>query len=321
MRDVDETPIARSLERVLRRVSGGTSVWFVAFMMLTGVFAGACASRNDVHASPDAQARRCASCHLAAFESAVTPSHRGWSLGCATCHTTRAWSPAKFVHDWSLSNAHAGLACKACHPGQPAQFESSPTVCAGCHQRAADNAKVPRHDRTWNTCSTCHTTKAWRPATFVHSWPRDGAHAQAPCVSCHPGTRDYTDAKTACSDCHAADEAASVYPGHHAFPKTCADCHRTTSFRPALAPEHPEYKFSLKEGNHAAAGVSCLSCHRLDNGESKNGANTDCVDCHLGGHQRDRMDVIPGHAGNPSYPTESAKPNFCLQCHPRGRGT
>ena len=152
----------------------------------------------------------CESCHAGAVFS-VTPNdfrachgntgslaltgkpanHLQTSMPCGDCHSTIAWSPARFDH------ADATSACATCHNGAtatgksrghlptpntcddchttamwwPARFDHSgvTATCATCHNGALAAGKSGGHLPTANTCDDCHTTTAWLPARFDHS--------------------------------------------------------------------------------------------------------------------------------------------------------
>ncbi len=279
-----------------------------------------CSRAPNVHDDPDTKARPCIQCHTGAYEGALTPDHRSLPQTCEKCHVTKAWSPSTFQHPWPLENEHAKTPCASCHSGNPPLYRGIPTVCSGCHQKDADHADEPVHTGLPSTCSDCHTTANWKPSTFAHPWPLDGAHAKTECASCHAGSPPrYPGTPDTCDACHHADYQKSTYPGHATFPTTCGNCHDTRAFRPALPPGHPEASFPLTTGKHSAAGITCLTCHKLDNGAATKGQNTDCVHCHLNAHLRPAIDSVAGHAGNAAYPKGDAPVNFCLSCHPSGQ--
>ncbi len=114
-----------------------------------------------------------------------------------------------------------------------------------------------------------------------------------------------------CVGCHQADYDGTAAPRHSGqFPTTCADCHGTTSWRPALGGGHPEASFAIADGAHQ--GVTCQSCHKTELGSSTDGANTDCITCHT------RSENDPRHTGVSGYGFQPTVRNFCLQCHPAG---
>src|SRR4029079_14543825 len=61
------------------------------------------------------------------------------------------------------------------------------------------------------------------------------------------------------------------------FSTTCTNCHQMVRWQPALESKHSDV-FVIAEGPHA---TPCLGCHDLASGKtSKQGANTNCVQCH-----------------------------------------
>ena len=117
-----------------------------------------------------------------------------------------------------------------------------------------------------------------------------------------------------CVACHESDYQRAEPPHPGVFPRTCASCHRTASWTPALAGPHPDRAFPLRPGTHG--GIDCFDCHDPDRGPSTDGANTDCVGCHTGEHARGAMADV--HRGIAEYVFDAARPNFCLSCHPAG---
>jgi hypothetical protein len=114
-----------------------------------------------------------------------------------------------------------------------------------------------------------------------------------------------------CVACHLSDYEGAANPVHAgAFPTTCADCHRTDAWRPALGGVHPEAAFPIQSGPHE--GIRCLDCHNADLGPSTDGQNTDCTACHTRGEMDDTHDEEPGYQWDPM------NHHFCLSCHPRG---
>jgi hypothetical protein len=125
-----------------------------------------------------------------------------------------------------------------------------------------------------------------------------------------------------CVTCHTIDYDTAIAPPHapSGFPTTCADCHRTTDWQPALGGLHPEPMFAVASGPHG--GIKCLACHDLDIvAPSKAGANTNCIQCHP--DSRNQADSHSGVRGpqNQTYAYNATAPNFCLTCHPAGRAS
>jgi len=124
-----------------------------------------------------------------------------------------------------------------------------------------------------------------------------------------------------CVTCHTLDYEASSLPPHapSGFPTTCADCHRTSDWQPALGGLHPEPPFAVTSGPHG--GVKCLACHDLDIlAPSTAGANTNCIQCHPDskGQRNSHPAGTRGPQGQ-TYAYTADVPNFCLTCHPAGR--
>jgi hypothetical protein len=262
----------------------------------------------------------CVGCHQADYDNSPEPGHDAFPTTCEGCHSTEQWVPALSTldHPWPLEGAHAQASCLGCHVGNPPVYEGTPTVCVGCHQADYDNSAFEGHDAFPTTCQECHTNDKWVPAQFDHSWPLEGAHAQAACSSCHTGDPAvYEGAPTVCVGCHQSDYDNSPYLGHSDFPTTCGDCHNTTAWTPATGGNHPENAFPIESGPHSKYRNDCTSCHDPAFGSSVGGENADCVGCHDGDHTRAKMDGK--HSGEPDYPSGAAPPNFCVDCHPDGR--
>ena len=133
--------------------------------------------------------------------------------------------------------------CMACHSDH-----AGPKLTQGSHQRFShdqlrEQARArceachapPSNDlhRTWTDgCAQCHTTQAWKPATFKHD-----AHFLLD-----------QDHNTACTTCHLGGD-------HSRY--TCYGCH-----------EHTPAKVRAQ---HAEEGIrnieDCVACHRSADGE------------------------------------------------------
>lgn len=141
----------------------------------------------------------------------------------------------------------------------------------------------------------------------------------AGCFQAHPGGQQEL-MGTDCVGCHQPDYAATTAPVHRDMPQvfstTCANCHRTVNWKPALEHLHSDV-FVIATGKHAQ--IACLGCHDLDTGQpSTQGANTNCLSCHP-----DDQALRDGHAGvttatDAPYQYLASVPNFCLSCHPAG---
>src|SRR5205814_1786030 len=82
--------------------------------------------------------------------------HLATSAGCERCHTTNAWTPARFDH-----------AAVAAH------------TCSTCHNSVQAIGMPRTHIPTTQQCDTCHGTLAWKPARIDHSGFISG------CAACH----------------------------------------------------------------------------------------------------------------------------------------
>ena len=125
--------------------------------------------------------------------------------------------------------AVAGPAAAATDPGATVFTANG---CAACHTPPKDNF----HRGVVPTCSQCHSTTAWKPATFDH----DRYFSLRP-------PHDAT-----CSTCHVGGNVQTY---------TCFGCH-----------EHQKARI---EARHAREGIrnidNCVRCHRSAEGEGGEG--------------------------------------------------
>lgn len=237
---------------------------------------------NSCHAdgASAGPAKSCADCHLADYMAATSPEHRaaGYPTRCAECHNSDAWRPARIDHaalGFALTGAHQRVLCSGCHgPGTPA---SLPTDCWACHQADYTATTEPDHSRLElaHACAPCHTTAAWRPASFDHTavgFALTGAHASTRCSRCHAAGAP-APLPTDCWSCHQADYSTAVNPDHRALAHACDQCHSTSAWRPARF-DHSLGRFPLT-GAHASA--ACVGCHA---GGRYSGTPIACNDCH-----------------------------------------
>jgi hypothetical protein len=214
----------------------------------------------------------CRTCHGNTGSLALTgkpANHIQTSSPCEDCHSTIAWSPARFDHTGvtaACSTCHNGTTatgkspthlptantCDDCHTTAawtPARFDHSgvTAVCATCHNGSTATCKSPTHLPTTNTCDDCHTTAAWTPARF-----------------------DHTGVTAACSSCHNGTTATGKSPTHLATSNTC-DGH-TTAADPA--------RF-----DHTGVTAACSTCHNGTQATGKPGSHlptaSACDDCHM----------------------------------------
>jgi hypothetical protein len=250
----------------------------------------------------------CYTCHQTNYNGTTNPNHSARNYGhtCTQCHTTNGWSPATFDHNlapFRLTGAHATVACNQCHANE--QYTGTPTECFACHAANYNETTNPNHAAgNYNhTCTECHTTSGWTPASFDHNLARfqlSGAHAIVACTQCHANGQ-FTGTPQDCYTCHQANFESTTNPNHVAnqFAHTCTQCHNTSTWQPSTF-DHGTAAFQLT-GAHTS--VSCGQCHI--NGQYSGGLPTACYDCHLANFNGT---TNPNHvAGNFNH--------ACTQCH------
>ncbi len=132
---------------------------------------------------------------------------------CADCHMATRNAPGQqHVNDWGLSpHARGGVACSACHGGNPDTFERGRAHRTVLSPRSARSPLHPKNIP--NTCGSCHTgpLAAFQESRHFQLLQTDGRKGPT-CVTCH-GTSDgrVLSAKalaSVCSECHGPKEAA-----------------------------------------------------------------------------------------------------------------
>ena len=269
----------------------------------TSVNCNLCHVNGQFHGTPT----DCWSCHQTDFTNADDPNHVAAQFPhtCLTCHTTGGWEPSSFNHGttaFPLTGAHTGVACAQCHAN--GVYAGTPTACYACHQSDFEGVSDPNHVTAAfsHTCTECHTTSAWQPASFDHStttFPLTGAHTTVTCVLCHVNGV-YAGTPTACYACHQSDYEGVTDPNHVAnlFDHDCTVCHSTAGWDPATF-NHNTTIFPLS-GAHTT--TACNQCHV--NGQYA-GTPTACVSCHLNDYN---TAVDPNHIG-------ANFPHQCQNCH------
>jgi hypothetical protein len=232
----------------------GTSVF-----PLSGAHASAACSSCHANGVYVGLPMTCYGCH------AKDDQHNGaFGTDCSRCHATSGWLPSTFNHNTSafpLTGAHASVACTSCHAN--GAFSGLPMTCDGCH--ANDE---PHGGRFGTGCAQCHSTTAWRPASFNHnlsSFPLTGAHTNLACSQCH-ANNTFAGTPSFCAACHAE-------PAYHAglFGTDCAQCHTTSTWNASYSGPHP----NTCDGpclTHRRA--SCRDCHTV------NLSTATCTKCH-----------------------------------------
>ncbi|HET7011773.1 MAG TPA: cytochrome c3 family protein [Anaerolineales bacterium] len=156
----------------------------------------------------------CFGCH------ADEDAHNGrFGRDCAACHRPTSWDDATFDHNLSrfrLTGAHTRVACESCHGS--GSFAGTPSSCSACHGRPSSHGSAFAGD-----CSNCHSTNAWRPASFngPHPFPMNHGGAGGNCGRCHPNSlTDYT-----CYSCHSRSKMDDKHKEIGGYSGNCTKCH------------------------------------------------------------------------------------------------
>ncbi len=187
--------------------------------------------------------RACVGCHQKDYDSSPYPGHDAFPTSCDDCHSQVAWKPASTVaHPFPLDGAHATAPCEGCHVGTPPVYKGTPTDCYSCHNDDFNASSYPGHSGFSHTCSDCHTTTAWLPATGGghpdNKFPLSGPHSKPKCADCHDAALS-SNAKDNinCVGCHTGEHSRAKMDGkgdHQDDPKYpkgsapvdfCLDCH------------------------------------------------------------------------------------------------
>ncbi|MCA9593392.1 MAG: hypothetical protein KC776_08770 [Myxococcales bacterium] len=184
----------------------------------------------------------CYGCHAADYASSPYPGHQGFPHTCDTCHNLVAWKPASPLnHPFPLDGKHATTACNNCHVGNPPVYKGTPSDCWSCHQNDYNSSPYPDHQTFSHTCTDCHTTNGWVPASGT-GHPEDkfpiksGKHSKFACADCHDASLGSTGkGNTNCIGCHTNAHTKSKmdskhkdvknYPANTSSVNYCLDCH------------------------------------------------------------------------------------------------
>lgn len=279
---------------------------------LTGRHATVQCQDCHVNGNYQLQYTNCYPCHTAQYAQPQNPNHVAGNFNhdCSPCHTTTAWRPSTFNHSntsFPLTGAHQATSCNQCHVNN--QYQGLPATCVGCHLTDYNTTTNPNHAaRNFSqNCTECHTTAAWRPASFDHSttaFPLTGRHVTTNCVACHVNN-NYNLTYQDCYQCHAAQYAQPQNPNHVTlqFSHDCTPCHTTSAWRPSTFNHDVQY-FRIYSGKHRGKWNTCLQCH------STPGQYLDftCLNCHE--HNRTDMDRKHREVQNYQYSSPA-----CYSCH------
>ncbi len=242
----------------------------------------------------------CEACHVSGKPYRDAPSecigchrkedpHEG-RLGrdCASCHDPRAWRQVSYDHGktaFPLHDAHASIACAACHFGN--RYKDTPRECVACH--APDDVhKGERGAR----CGDCHTTRTWKNSKFDHAketgYALEGVHDRIACNDCHRSGNLHDKLPRECDGCHRGQDAHAGRLG-----RECGKCHGDEQWKPSSFDHARDTEWPL-QGRHLK--LACDACHTASVATQK--LPTQCASCHRA------SDVHAGKLGS-----------GCDQCH------
>jgi hypothetical protein len=207
--------------------------------------------------------RDCATCHNGLTAAGKNRNHVLSNNSCSNCHTTVAWTPARFEH--------SGMSL----------------ACASCHDSVHTTGKPAAHVRTALACNTCHSTLAWLPVIFRHTG------ISGTCQSCHTGIgasgkpTGHMATTIDCATCHqntlawspvSFTHSGSHYPGEHRAALTCTQCHTTNSQQvPWSSPGNAPACAGCHERNYQPAPHTKYGAVKYTAAELKNCAGA----CHV----------------------------------------
>ena len=234
-----------------------------------------------------------------------------------------------FNHDqttFPLRGLHSNTACESCHIN--GVFKGTPNTCEGCHSRGgASTAKLKpsTHIPTTESCSSCHISQGWIPATFRH------LSNSLSCQVCHDGVKATGKPSThitttqSCGACHSTSawRPAAYYDHVGVVPGTCKDCHNGS--RATAQPSNHRTSLSCdschntaawlpsQRYNHSSSLTGCANCHNNSfvSGKPNGHMNTtaSCESCHTPAAFPSWLPVVFNHSGI------SPGTSLCAGCH------
>lgn len=248
----------------------------------------------------------CGACHIApseprapnalGFAGVTSFDHTGVTNGCQNCHGITATgkpAPTALSMHMPTNPDNPGTAndedCGNCHsPGTFATgyFDhtdhangNTPITsgCNACHDNVITVGKLPNHIATFpdnQDCADCHTTGAFKPATFNHA--SVSTYIDTDCAQCHDGnistgmnavTHIPVPSGQDCSVCHtytALNQDSSTAPfklntvlpyQHTGITGNCESCHNGNADYAAVGAIG-------KNANHIPALNNCYACHQ-----------------------------------------------------------
>ena len=161
---------------------------------LTGAHASLACSSCHKGGTYTGLSSTCESCH------SPPANHPAGDVGnCGSCHSTTSFTGASLDHSgFTLTGAHASLACSSCHKG--GTFTGLSTACVSCHQTPSTHSGLSQN------CFSCHSGNTFSPSTYLHD--QVGPHVPSggrrlSCVSCHRPS--YSVASCTGSGCHSSN--------------------------------------------------------------------------------------------------------------------
>jgi hypothetical protein len=228
----------------------------------------------------------CVNCHNNSFAKGKGVRHPpDGGRACDVCHSTSLWVPAVYPHDATTvgqcSTCHNGTTalgknashipdnrqCDTCHTSTTSfrirsmNHTGWDNQCLTCHNGAyvSQNAaaKHATHVVTTAQCDTCHSTVAWRPASFNHD-----AGSAGTCNTCHNGTTatgkrsGHIPTTAQCDACHTntSDFARGTQMNHTGLTGQCSSCHNGS---------YTSQNAQAKSASHVPTNAQCDSsgCH------------------------------------------------------------
>jgi hypothetical protein len=261
-----------------------------AWVVALGALLGACFESHDGNQRA-LTGDDCYQCHQPSYEQTAAPPHQasGFPISCVDCHTTISWQPALGNHPPPLTYGDAA--------GKNTTFllsgDHDDIACFGCHDLAIGSVRYPD--------------------------PPPSRGFNSNCIQCHPDDSDQRDAHVGRGFSFPVGTpwASTPYEYKPTALNFCRACHPE-----GTALGHPNDQFP-RTGNH---NTSCTSCHSVPGRPDADGANVSCMGpgCHsLAEEDREHDEAqYPTLRNNPPvgmYPWIT-RDNFCLVCHPRGKG-
>lgn len=222
---------------------------------LAAILGALAACARDHAGAVELRAEACVSCHLADYQATTMPDHEadGKPTDCATCHSTRGWTPAAGGHPedrFPITTGPHLRDCLDCHKESigPTFTGGENTDCVGCHEGAHTRDVVERTHLSYDG----------------YAWDAANPHF---CLRCHPrglaGGGGHPEAafpiasgahRFACLDCHDSARGSPVDGGN----TDCVGCHTGEHTMSRVNAQHGEVSGYVFDPAHPNF---CLRCH------------------------------------------------------------